>query len=131
MEIFVKASSITLIVLILWLLLTKQNKEIALVVSILSCCLIFIASVPYFTAVVEFVDHLESLGNLDGKLIHVLLQAMGIGILSELICTLCVDAGNAALGKTLQLMSSAAILWLSIPLLQELMNFIIQILGTL
>ena len=131
MEIFVKASSITLIVLILWLLLTKQNKEIALVVSILSCCLIFIASVPYFTAVVEFIDHLESLGNLDGKLIHALLQAMGIGILSELICTLCVDAGNAALGKTLQLMSSAAILWLSIPLLQELMNFIIQILGTL
>jgi hypothetical protein len=56
---------------------------------------------------------------------------MGIGIISEIVCTLCTDVGNAALGRTLQLMASAAILWLSIPLLQELINFIEQILGAL
>lgn len=131
MDIFIKASSITLIVLILWLLLTKHNKDISLVVSVLSCCLIFIASLPYLTSVIDFLRYLESIGNIDTNLIHILLQATGVGIISEVVCTLCADAGNAALGRTLQLMASAAILWLSIPLLQELMNFIEQILGTL
>ena len=131
MDLFIKASSITLIVLILWLLLTKQNKEISLVVSILSCCLIVIASIPYFEPVVEFYHYVGSIGDLEDNMIQILLRAVGVGILSEVICTLCADAGNAAIGKTLQLMASAVILWLSIPLLQELMNFIVEILGEL
>jgi hypothetical protein len=46
--------------------------------------------------------------------------------LAGLICT---DAGNGALGKALQLLTGAVILWLSIPLIQALIELLSEMLG--
>lgn len=131
MDLFMKAAAITLISLILWVLLSKQNKEMALLLSILACCLIFTSAISYFQPVIDFFEKLETIGNLDHKLIEILLKAACVGVLSEVIGLLCKDAGNAAVGKTLQLLASAVILWLAIPLLNELMELAEDVLGVL
>lgn len=131
MDLFMKAAAVTLISLILWVLLSKQNKEMALLLTILACCLIFAAAVSYLQPVIAFFERLEALGNLDHKLLEILLKAVGVGVLAEVIGLLCKDAGNAAVGKTLQLMASAVILWLAVPLLEELMELAEDVLGVL
>lgn len=131
MDLFIKAAAVTLISLILWVLLSKQNKEMALLLTILACCLIFTAAISYFQPVIEFFEQLEQIGNLDHELIEILLKAVGVVVLSEVIGLLCKDAGNAAVGKTLQLLASAVILWLAIPMLNELMELAEDILGVL
>ena len=42
---------------------------------------------------------------------------------------ICSDAGNSALGKTLQILGAVAVLWLSIPLINSLIALLEQILG--
>ena len=44
-------------------------------------------------------------------------------------CIGCTDAGNGALGKALQLLTGAVILWLSIPLIQALIELLSEMLG--
>ena len=131
MNLFVKASAITLICLILWLLLEKQNKETALILSILSCSFLFIVAASYLEPIIDFIERMGKLANLSQNMIATILKAMGVSILSEIICSLCADSGNAAIGKTLYMLATAVILWLAVPLLDELMTLIDQILGAL
>ena len=71
------------------------------------------------------------MGQLESDTLTILLKAVGIGLVTEVTCLICTDAGNAALGKTLQFLSCAVILWLSIPLLNELLELIDNILGAI
>ena len=55
--------------------------------------------------------------------------AVGIGLVVEMGSLICADAGNSALGKTLQILGAIAVLWLSIPLINSLIALLEQILG--
>ena len=61
--------------------------------------------------------------------VSILLKAAGIGLLSELAGLLCADAGENALGKVLQILSNAAILWLSLPLFRQIIGLIGEVLA--
>ena len=128
MDIFLKAVACVLITVVLCLVLAKQGKDISLVITIAVCCMIVTAAISYLRPVVDFIQRLESLGQLNSGMLEILLKAVGIGLLAEIAGLICSDAGNSSLGKALQLLASAAILWLAIPLLNELIELIKRIL---
>jgi stage III sporulation protein AD len=65
------------------------------------------------------------------ELLAVILKTVGIGMVGELAGLVCSDAGNAALAKTIQILTTAMILWLSIPLFESLLDLVQTILGEL
>lgn len=129
MEQYLQACAGALIAVVLCLTLGKQGKETGLLLTMSVCCMICVIAMHYLDPVVEFVNQLEDIGALDGDLVAILLKAAGIGFLSEIACLVCTDAGNSALGKSLQILGSGVVLWLSIPLFQALMELLQQILG--
>ena len=131
MVLFLKTIAITMISLIVWMLLSKQSKEISLSLSIIVCCIILIAAMTYVKPVLDFLARLENLGQLDSEMISILLNAVGIILLSELVALLCKDSGNAALGNSVQLLGTAVILWLSLPMLNSVLDTIEEILTAL
>lgn len=120
-----------MISLVLGLVLIKNGKDMALLLTIAVCCMVMLAAVKYLEPVLAFFRKLESIGNLDSQMLKILLKAVGIGLLAELTSLICADSGNSALGKGLQFLASAAILWLSIPLLDELLTLLDTILGAI
>ena len=74
---------------------------------------------------------LEELSGLDGDMVAILLKATGIGIVAEIANLVCKDAGNESMGKSLQLLGSAVILYLSIPLFTALIDLLQKVLGEL
>ena len=88
-----------------------------------------VLALSYLRPVIELIDELQAVGQLDSGMLEIILKAVGIGLIGEIASLICSDAGNAALGKSLQLLSSAVILWLSIPLLTQLLELVQQILG--
>lgn len=56
---------------------------------------------------------------------------MGVGVSTELIACICNDAGKASLGKSLQMLGTAVILSLSLPMIRALLTMVRQILGGL
>lgn len=129
MEIYLKAAAGILVAVILGLTLAKQEKDIALLLSVLVCCMILTVAINYLAPMIDFLGELQFLGHLDSEMLNILLKAVGISLLAEVTSLICADAGNAALGKTLQIMAAAAVLWLSIPLFRSLVALVQEILG--
>jgi hypothetical protein len=46
---------------------------------------------------------------------------------AEIAGLICTDAGNAALAKTIQILATAVILWLTLPLMQALLDLVRKI----
>ncbi len=125
---FIKAVAIALIAVVLGLILAKQNKDISVLLTLAVCAVIVIVALEYLHPVIDFFRKLKVLGQLDSELFGVLLKAVGIGLLSEITGLICTDSGNGALGKTLQILSTAVIIWISLPLLNSLLDLVGKIL---
>jgi stage III sporulation protein AD len=120
-----------LIGVFLSLILGKQNSGAAMLVTVATCVLVGILFLGFFSPVLEFLRKLASVSQLDGNVVSVLFKTVGIGLLAEIGSNICMDAGNASLGKALQLLCARAVLWLSIPLFNILLDMIRQLLGEL
>ena len=131
MDSVLKAVAVILIAVVMWIILSKQGKEYALVLSIGACCLVFLIMFRFLEPVLDLLGQLQVLGNLQSEWLAIMLKSVGIGLVVEIGMLICSDAGNAALGKTLQIMGSVAVLWLSIPLMNSLIKLLEQILGDL
>ena len=126
---FLKITAAVLIGLILWLCISKQGKDVSVLLTLSICAMVLIAAISLLQPVVRFVDKLLSVGQLDETLISVILKAVGIGMISEICMLICKDAGNETLGKTLQLFASVTVLWISIPVFERLLSLLDTILG--
>lgn len=127
MDIFLKALSCVLIALVFCLALHKQGKDIALLLSLFICAMVLLVAFQYLSPIIDFFDNLQEIGNLDGQMLQILLKSLGICLLAEVTSLLCADAGNAAMGKTVQFFATAIVLFLSLPLFNNLLDIVIGI----
>ena len=131
MDMFLKAVAAALITVVIGLVLEKQGKDMRLLLTLAACSMIGVVTFAYFEPVISFVRRLTEMTKLNADLLAVILKSVGIGILGELAGLICSDAGNAALSKTIQMLTTAVILWLSIPLFESLLDLVQAILGEL
>lgn len=129
MEVFIKAIAAILITSILTLVLSKKGADISLLLTITVCCIVMTMSVSYIQPILDFAYHLIELGGLDVSLLQVILKTVGIGLISQIATFVCVDSGNQSLGKAVQIMTTAVILSISIPVLEQMLSLIEVLLG--
>lgn len=120
-----------LLAVIIGLTLSKLNKDISAVLSIGVCCMVMVVMATYLEPVIDLIKQLQQAGNLDLPMLKIMLKAAGIGIVAEIAGLICTDSGNAALGKAIQVLSAAVVLWLSIPMFQSLLELVQRMLGEL
>lgn len=126
---YLQWTAVILIGLILSLVLGKQSRDMSLLLTLAVCVLVCLGALEFLEPVTELLWELRRLGGLDSQAVSILLKAAGIGLLSELAGLLCADAGESALGKALQILSNAAILWLSLPLFRQIIDLIGEVLA--
>ena len=128
MELFFRISAGVLVTVILSALLVKEGRVYALLLSLAVCAMIFVAAVAYFQPILSFIERLIYIGDLHSNVLGLLLKIGGIGLVSQIAGMICVDAGNASLMKALQIITTAAIFWITLPLLEELLAIIEEVL---
>lgn len=131
MDVFFQAAAAVLIASILGLTLAKQGKEFTMMLTIGVCCMVVLLCVSFLEPVLDLVCQLEALGNLNREMVRILFKVVGIGLVTEIAGMVCADSGNGSLGKALQMLGTAVILWLSIPVFQALLELVQEILGDL
>jgi stage III sporulation protein AD len=120
-----------LLTVVLGMLLSKSSKDMTLVLTMVVCVMVLTAAFAYLQPVMSFIHRLTEMTKLNTDLLAVILKTVGIGIVGELATLICTDAGNTALAKTVQILTTAMILWLSIPLFESLLDLVQAILGEL
>lgn len=131
MDTFWKAAAAVLLAVVLVPAVAKTEKDISVLLTMAVCCLVAAAALSYLEPVLDLLWELKALGDLSGEMLGILMKAVGIGLVAEIAGMICADAGNGSLGKTLQILASAAILYLSIPLFQAFLTLVQEILGQL
>ena len=131
MDLFLKAVAAALITSVVGLVLAKQGKDMFLLLTLAACAMIGAVAFAYLNPVISFIRKLANMTTLNLELLAVILKTVGIGMVGELAGLVCSDAGNAALAKTIQILTTAMILWLSIPLFESLLDLVLTILGEL
>ena len=131
MDRFYQAAAGILVAVIFILTLRKQNSEMSLVLSVLVCAMVGCIAMVFLEPVMQFLRRLQRLGSLDSVFLDTLLKIVGICVTSEIASLICEDSGNSALGKVLQFLASAVVLYLSLPLLTKLMDLVEGILDNL
>ena len=129
MDMIIKAIAGILIASVLYQTVSKQGNDVSLLLIIVVCCMVVSEALTYFRPIISFIDKLQNIGQLNEEMIGILMKAVGIGILTEVTSLICADMGNAALGKSLQILAIATILWISLPLFNKLLDLIETVLG--
>ena len=131
MDDFWKTTALVLLTVILSLSLDKTERDISAVMGIVALCVAACAAVTILNPVLNYLVELQRLFHLPDGLISILMKAVGIALVAELSATICADAGNASLGKMLQILGGAAVLTLSVPMFRTLMTIIKEMIGGL
>lgn len=117
------------ITVVLGLALGKQGKDITLLLCVCAGCMVLVVAAKYLEPVIELIKRLQELSSLDPAFLSVILKAVGIGLVAEIASMICADSGNGALGKAVHILASAVVLWLSVPLMNALIDLIQKIVG--
>lgn len=128
MDFFLKSAAAVLIAVVVSLILGKQNKDLSILLTIAVCSMILISAQTFLDPIIDFFKKLQQLGQLNTKLFGILLKAVGIGMIAEISGLICTDGGNSAMGKAMQLLATLVIIWISLPLFNELIDLIQRIL---
>ncbi|MBR2888760.1 MAG: hypothetical protein IKC09_00620 [Oscillospiraceae bacterium] len=132
MDIYFKTVAGALVAAVLCLTLAKQGKEFSLLLLVLVTGMITVLALEYLDPVMAFFRRLEDLIGLDSGVLRILLKIVGISVVGETAGMICADSGNGALAKGLQFLTGILVLWLSLPMLEgllELMDSILRELG--
>ena len=129
MDLYVKAIACVLIGVVLTLCLYGKGKEVSLVLALLICVMVITAGFSYLSAVFSFFGKLQQLIGLDNDLLHILLKAVGVALTGEIAGMICSDAGKASMAKAVQILTSAVILWISLPLYTQILSLVEELLA--
>ncbi len=121
MEDFTKLCALALVSVLLIRLLRQLRGEYALLLSLAVVAVMGICLAGFLKPVLTFFSRLEALGNLDSALMTATLKTVGIGLLTQLSSAVCLDAGESAVAKTLELCGGAVAVWAAMPLLEAIL----------
>lgn len=128
MDTVFRCSGAAMIAVVLILTIRRQNGEMALILSVMTCCMLLIAGLKLLQPVFAFLRRLQNIGQLDADMTAILLKSVGISLLSEIAGLICKDSGNEATGKALGVVCTAAILYLALPVFDALLTILESVL---
>lgn len=131
MNVLWKITAGILTAIILWININKSNKDTSILITMAVCAMAIMAAASFLQPVISFVNKIQGIGKLDKDLVTTILKVVGVGIVVEIAVLICKDAGNETMGKTLQFVSTGAVIWLSIPVFEKLLSLLENILSAL
>ena len=129
MEYYLQAVAMILITALFGILLDGEGRRFVPIVSLAACCMIFWGMVRYLEPMLDLLKRIQELADISAQMLSVLVKAVGISMIARLAQTICKDAGQNALAGAVGILSDGVLLWISIPLVEELLELMQEVLG--
>lgn len=124
-----KAVAVVLLAIILTVTLGKTEKDISVILSMAVCCIVIMIALQYLSEVIEFLWKLGNSTVIHNPYMDILLKISGVALMTELTELIGSDAGNSSIGKAMQILGNAVILFLSLPLFEAFLAVVQEIMG--
>lgn len=127
MEIF-KIIALGILICVVIIIIKQIKPEFAVLVliagSIIMLCYLF----NYFTNILGVFDKIISKTGINAELFAIILKIVGIGYLIEFAANICADSGNPAIADKIVLGGKLIILTVSMPIITNLLDIIVELL---
>lgn len=124
-----QAAGISITAVLLAKVLQRYCAEQAMLLTLLLCISLTAAAVVSVTPLLQRIDELLNAGGLSSDETAALGKSIGICVVTELAADTCHDAGESALAAAVMLTGKIALLLISLPLLETLLEIIREVLG--
>ena len=128
MELYLKVTAGLLLALVVGVVLSKYGADMALLLTMFASAMILTVACAYLQPVLDFAVRLSELCRMDKSLLQMVFKIVGIGLISQIAEMMCNDAGCQSLSKALQLLTTAVMLCIAIPALEDMIAVIETIL---
>lgn len=128
MQSLLQVAVVGLLAVIFASLLRKSSKELAIVLTLAACAVIGIILLQLAEPLLSFLKKLRHISGLDEALMQPLLKTIGIGLLTQISANVCTDAGEGAIAKLIEVCGGIIALYVSIPLLEAVLEMM-EVLG--
>lgn len=115
---------ICLIATIFILLLSKENKEYGIYISIAVGIIVFFFVVNKMKIIIEVMYKIAGFIDVDDIYIKILFQILGIAFITEFGASLCKDAGQNSIANNIELAGKIMILVTSMPIILSIIELI-------
>lgn len=129
MEPFFQVLVIALVTVIAMLVLKKRVGELALVLAVLSICILSYFAMTMFQPVLDMVSQLEELTGLNTAVMAPVFKTVLIGILTNVAAGICSDSGENGIARMVEICGTVMALYLSIPLISAVLELLDSLLG--
>ena len=128
MDHIIKIIGIGIIGLISIIIIKQYRPEFAVYISLIVGVLILYIALDKFNNIVTLLQSITSKAGINKTFLEILLKITGIAFLSEFAVSICKDAGESAIASKIELGSKVIIISMSIPIISNLLEIIINIL---
>lgn len=120
----IKVLGIVMISLIAIIILKEHSRHFALIVTICAVILVFSFSLDSVRTVFEKLWSIADNFDYMGSYLQLLIKILGITLAAQFTADLCRDSGENALASQTEMFSKAAILVMTLPLFETMMNIV-------
>lgn len=131
MDGFWQGISLALVGTVAVIVLGRNRTELSLVLITGVVAMVAVLALSYLSPVADLLYRLQTMSGMDNTFLKTLFKAAGVAIVTEIAQMICMDAGNASLGKTIQLLGTATMLYLALPLIDQLLDLIENVMNNL
>lgn len=124
----VKIIGIALVAVTMIIILKQYKPEFAIYISILSGILILLLVMDKLTGIINLLQSLASKASINSTFLILLIKITGIAFLSEFAVSICKDSGETAIASKIEVGTKIIIIAMSIPIISNLLEIILQIL---
>ena len=129
MDIVFQIAALAVIAAICCCMLRAYVGGITIGLSIVSCVLILLAALRFLSPVVEILERMKMMSGVSDVIAAPLIKAIGIGVLTQIACAICDDAGEKTLHQAVEMAGMILALYVSLPLLSSVLDLLEEILS--
>ena len=130
MDEVIKIVGIGLIALILIIIVKQYRPEFAIYISIISGIIIIFCAINKLTNIIDLLKQICNQSGVNNKYLDILIKMTGIAFLAEFAISICKDAGESSLANKVELGSKAIVISMSIPIIHNLLEIILNLMPT-
>ena len=110
------------------IILKPLKPELSIMIVIATGLIILFQVLDYFIQIIDTFVSLSEKTGIDSKLFEIVLKIIGIGYLIEFSSSICIDSGMGSIANKIQFAGKVIILFISLPIINMLIEIISKIL---
>lgn len=130
MDIIFKIIGIALITVVAALIVKPVRNDFAMLITLVGGVIILALLLSSISSALTLITGIANKTGVNSGLLSIVFKIIGVGYLTEFSASICADAGSASLGDKVLLAGKIVILVMSLPIITNILNIVMELLPT-